>query len=199
MRRQLIWIVVLCGLTDHRVIAQATTARIILAPETETGRVPNTLRIRLIDVSSKKDFGPSFRGLIAKDVPFGYYDLTVSTPAYKNYERKIAVFEPEITLRVMLQFSVEATGVERIEGIVTPSPDANAKHWILLFPLVGSPGEILEAPIQTDGRFSFLSSFGSYLLAVVKGDEVLSSRKIQVVHDTPPLRITPNGDANRNP
>jgi hypothetical protein len=161
-----------------------------LAPETEAGESLTPARIVMTDVASGKDFGPMFKPLTANGVPLGYYDLTISKPGYKNYYRRLSVFQPETTVRVPLRVSVEQfNGAEHVEGVIDSVSASDTRRWVVLFPLSGSPGEILEAPVDAGGRFSFISPGRSYLLAVVQGETLLACRKLNVGHDTPPIRI----------
>ena len=182
----------MAGLSRSDAAPQLLTATITLAPETATGDPLLPHRLTFIEIRSRVDFGPRFAGLSAHGIPFGTYDLLIWIPGYKNYERRVYVFEKEITIRASLTVGMPS-GRERITGVVRSLPRSDKGAWLLLFPLAGSPGNSRDVRLEDGGKFSVDLESGLYLFVVVQGTEVLATRSMYAGHDMPPILIQIKG------
>jgi hypothetical protein len=98
-------------------------------------------------LSSGKDFGSIFRDLRADRIPYGEFDLIVFMPGFKRYRRRVMISERETLIHVVMQVSIEGHSKETLSGTIPPMSSAGEGLWISLFPLTGSPDNVIEAPV----------------------------------------------------
>jgi hypothetical protein len=153
-----------------------------------------TPEIHLFQQGSQKDLWPSIRAKTADNIPPGLYNVEISAFGFRHYHREINVSGEHVEVRAVLMVSTEATGPIRIGGRVLHAKDY-VGVWVLLFPLAGDPSNVEEVRVGIAGEFNlFTSNSGPYILAIVRGDDVLHVRRLIVRPENAELII----DAGEN-
>jgi hypothetical protein len=158
--------------------------------ETEDGQPIAEAVVRLVETGSGLDRSVAFSNLLARDVAFGTYDLSVSAPGFRKFDRKLSVFQDHIDVHAVLLVAEERTSVMVMRGSVRNMRGDHGNTWIYLIPLAGSPGAVLEARVDERGRFSLASPTSApYLLLLLRGSRVLYQREIYFGHEMTPIDI----------
>lgn len=166
----------------------------------EDGERITTAQIKLVQTRSQKEQGQTLQDGVASNIPFGSYDLKVWKPGFRKFEQRLALFQKERDLRVVLAvIGGEQTGPLRLTGTVLLDRSKSDKAiWALAFPLAGSP-ENLQSIVDKDGHFRLETVDGGlYLLAVAQGSHVLECRMVYIGRDSQPVVIRPSGSACGN-
>ena len=173
-------------------------ATVRLFVTSEDGERVTTAQVKLVQTRSQKDYGQTLQDGVASSIPFGFYDLKVWKPGFRRYEQRLAIFQQERDLRVVLTvIGGEQTGPFRLTGTVLLDDRSKSDKaiWALAFPLAGSP-ENLQSLVDKDGHFLLETVDGGlYLLAVAQDSHVLDCRMVYIGHDNRPVIIKPSGGA----
>jgi hypothetical protein len=159
-----------------------------IAVQTPEGDSVNNRSVRFIAVSGNVDYSSRVKDGKVQLIPFGYYDLSVSAPGFRDYNRRIGLFENVVMVRVIMRVSAEFSGPLVVRGRITPREDLE-RTWVTLYPLSGSPQDILESRVASDGKFSLSTFGGAFLLIVTRGDQLLYCRHIYAGHDSAPIDV----------
>ena len=120
-------------------VADSGTVRIFVT--SEDGERIKAAQIILVQARSQKDYGQTLQDGVASNIPFGFYDLKVWKPGFRRYEPRLAVFQPQRDLRVVLAvIGGEQHGPLRLTGTVLLDHGSKSDEaiWALAFPLAGS-------------------------------------------------------------
>ena len=145
--------------------------------------------IHLYQLGSRKDFWPAGRSQSAANISHGYYELEVSYPGYRSFNRGIELGDEHMDVRVILIPSDEAQGAQALTGRVVNARDFRGL-WVIVFPLAGSPSDTTECLVSESGHFRIATAHsGPYVLTVVRGQTLLSSQAVNIGIRTPELTI----------
>jgi hypothetical protein len=166
-------------------------ATVHLFVESEDGERLTPAEIKLVQMRSMKNYGPTFRDGTARNIPPGEYRLEVWKPGFRSYQQCLDVYERRVDLRlVMAVSSGEQTGRPmRINGTVLPGgwSKTGKATWVLGVPLAGSP-ENVQSLIGKNGHFT-LETFdaGSYVLVVVQGNAPIACQAVYIGYENAPV------------
>ena len=185
----------LCLLLRMAIPLLADTASVRIFTVAEDGKSIAPAQVKLVQVGSKTDYGTAFKDGLARNIPFGEYDLEVFVPGFRTYEQRLSVFRSQVTVRAAMSISVgEQSGSLSVKGNVSLGMDSQGgkETWVLAFPLVGSPGNTIQSLVGTHGEFLLETVMpGPYLLVVVQGTAVLDCRPTYIGFESPPVTIEP--------
>ena len=156
-----------CFAADLRIVATSNTDD-LLEPE-----------IHLYQAGSHKDFWPAGHRQSAS-IPPGYYQLEVSSPGFRHYERSLEVLGHQSDIRVVLTPSGEASGELDVRGKVT-NAKSYERLWVLGFPLAGNLSDSTQSLVSKTGAFLIATTHsGPYILVLVRGDNTLGCKQIYI-------------------
>lgn len=187
MKRSLLRVAVGLGIVVYG-WASPSTATITIVATSNIGS-PLTPEVHLYQLGSATDLWPSGHIQVARDIPFGYYEITVSAPGFRPYTRDLEVINENTDIRAVLSPSGEAVGSVELKGRVLHSKHDGAV-WVVVFPLAGKPSDTTESRVDAAGNFAISTAhMGPYLLAVVQGDIVLESQSVWIRFENQDLTI----------
>jgi len=145
-----------------------------------TSNIGDTLKpeVHLYELGSNKDYWTG-TGQTANNVPPGYYQVKVSMPGYRHFEKTLDVIDEHTDVRVILTPSEHDVGEVELRGRVQ-NVKFEQRLWVLLSPLAGNPDDATESLVGKDGSFRVATTHsGPYLLALVRGEgEVLNCQRV---------------------
>jgi hypothetical protein len=145
--------------------------------------------IHLYQAGSHKDFWPTAKTQGAASIPHGYYELEVSSPGYRSFNRNLELGDEHIDVRVVLIPSDEAQSVLALTGQIVNAKDLRGV-WVILFPLAGSPSDTTECQVSESGHFRVTAAHGGpYVLTIVRGQKLLRSQAVNMRYRSPELTI----------
>jgi hypothetical protein len=178
-------------------------ATVHLFVESADGERLTAAEIKLVQMRSMKDYGPTFQDGTARNLPPGEYSLEVRKPGFRNYQQCLGLYEKRVDRRVVMAVSGDGqTGRPmRINGTVLPGgwSKTGKATWVLGVPLAGSP-ENLQSLIGRNGHFT-LETFdaGSDVLMVVKGNAPIACQAVYIGYENAPVVIDSASNSCQKP
>jgi hypothetical protein len=171
------------------VFASAASGATINVVVTTADGEPLTAQIRLFQVGTEKNLWPAGGAQSASGIRPGYYRIEVFKPGFRQFRRDLELGEEVADIRAVLTVSRETSGALDLRGKVVSIPSYTG-IWVIIFPLAGLPTDMTEAKVEDGGGFQISTSHsGPYLLAVVRGSEVLHSEPVYIGVRNPELVI----------
>jgi hypothetical protein len=136
--------------------------------------------IRFINLGSGEDYGDRFRDRIARDIPFGEYEIEVTMSGFGTTSQSVTVDQPH-TLIATAFWSVLPGFVERaytyISGRTSPTLFHTEDRWAKIVSVYSD--FVKHASISEGGFFWFDKiSSGEYFVYVFDGDCLIGQQKV---------------------
>jgi hypothetical protein len=155
------------------------------------GRMHNykVAHFRLSHVSPNlaPDLAPSFRGLAARDIPYGVYDYElVPVPGDFSEEKldgSLSVHRSQIHVTNVLQTpdSIGHFAQVPVTGTLEPRPKGREPVWIILQSVYGRLRD--ESTVNDAGGFRLNYVWGNNVIIVCAGSDVLLTASLNVKRD----------------